>query len=59
MDKAHAFVGGYPIGPKCYVKKFGKPARIQKTVVTINNQPDLFDQLVDNDILDGNKGESK
>ncbi len=41
MDKAAAWVGAYPIGPKCLEKMDGKRLAVHMKVVK-NEQPDLF-----------------
>ena len=41
LDKAEFWVSGYPIGPECYKKRFGKPLHITSKVVK-SEQPDLF-----------------
>lgn len=41
MDKAAAWVGAYPIGPKCLEKIDGKRMPAHSKVVK-NEQPDLF-----------------
>jgi dUTP pyrophosphatase len=41
MDKVEHWVGGYPIGPKCYLKRFGANLKIANEVVKLN-QPSLF-----------------
>lgn len=46
MDKAAAWVGGYPIGPKCWEKMGDKPAKVPSIYLqlraTDDDQPDLF-----------------
>lgn len=46
MDKAAAWVGGYPIGPKCWEKMGDKPANVPSIYLqrraTDDDQPDLF-----------------
>ena len=41
MDKAAAWVGAYPIGPKCLKKMDGKRLAVHVKVVK-SEQPDLF-----------------
>jgi hypothetical protein len=41
MDKAAAWVGAYPIGPKCLEKMDGKRLNVHSKVVK-SDQPDLF-----------------
>jgi len=41
MDKAAAWVGAYPIGPKCLEKMDGKRLAVHVKVVK-SEQPDLF-----------------
>lgn len=41
MDSAAAWVGAYPIGPKCLEKMDGKRLAVHSKVVK-NEQPDLF-----------------
>jgi len=41
MDKAAAWMGAYPIGPKCLEKMDGKRLAVHMKVVK-NEQPDLF-----------------
>ena len=48
MDKAAAWVGGLPIGPKCLQKMGDKPTKVranQQHKVVRNDQPDLFAAL--------------
>jgi hypothetical protein len=50
MDKAAAWVGAYPIGPKCLEKMDGKRLAVHVKVVK-SEQPDLFgeqDELLTN-----------
>ena len=44
MDKAAAWVGGLPIGPKCWQKMGDKPTTVRGQVVR-NDQPELFDDV--------------
>ena len=44
MEKAAAWVGAYPIGPKCLEKMNGKRLAIHSKVVKVD-QPDLFGEL--------------
>jgi hypothetical protein len=44
MDKAAAWVGGLPIGPKCLQKMGDKPTKVRGQVVR-NDQPELFDAV--------------
>lgn len=44
MDKVAHWVGGHPIGPKCYLKKFGASLKIAHEVVKLE-QTDLFGEL--------------
>ena len=44
MDKAAAWVGGLPIGPKCWQKMGDKPITVRGHVVR-NDQPELFDDV--------------
>lgn len=44
MDKAAAWVGGLPIGPKCLQKMGDKPTKVKGHVVR-NDQPELFDAV--------------
>lgn len=44
MDKAAAWVGDMPIGPKCFTKMFAKKARKVSVEVVVCEQPDLFAQ---------------
>ena len=46
MDKAAAWVGAYPIGPKCLEKMDGKRLAVHVKVVK-NEQPDLFGESDD------------
>jgi hypothetical protein len=56
MDKAAAWVGAYPIGPKCLEKMDGKRLTVHSKVVK-NDQPDLFGES--NELrTDGNSGDS-
>lgn len=41
MDSAAAWVGAYPIGPKCLEKMDGKRLAVHSKVVK-SEQPDLF-----------------
>jgi ribosomal protein L35AE/L33A len=41
MDKAAAWIGSYPIGPKCLEKMHGKRLVVHSKFVK-NEQPDLF-----------------
>lgn len=41
MDKVAHWVGGYPIGPKCYLRRFGASLKIAHEVVKLD-QPSLF-----------------
>lgn len=48
MDRAAAYVGGNPIGPKCWEKIGDKPAKVPRLYLplyrlTDQNQFDLFD----------------
>ena len=48
MDKAAAWVGGLPVGPKCLQKMGDKPTPVranQQHKVVRNDQPDLFAAL--------------
>ena len=48
MDKAAAWVGGLPIGPKCLQKMGDKPTKVRankQAKVVRNEQPDLFAEL--------------
>lgn len=53
MDKAAAWVGGYPIGPKCWEKMGDKPAKVPSIYLqrraTDDDQPDLFGVDPDDD----------
>lgn len=42
MDKAAAFVGGYPIGPKCWEKMGDKPLKFKRVEVVKSDQMELF-----------------
>lgn len=44
MDKAEAWVGGLPIGPKCWQKMGDKPTIVRSHVVR-NDQQELFDDV--------------
>ncbi len=44
MDKAAAWVGAYPIGPKCLEKMHGKRLAVHSKVVK-SDQPDLFGEI--------------
>jgi hypothetical protein len=44
MDKAAAWVGAYPIGPKCLEKMHGKRLAVHSKVVK-SEQPDLFGEI--------------
>lgn len=41
MDKVAHWVGGYPIGPKCWERRYGKKLKIAHEVVKVD-QPELF-----------------
>ena len=48
MDKAAAWIGGLPVGPKCWQKMGDKPMPVranQQAKVVRNEQPDLFAEL--------------
>lgn len=48
MDKAAAWVGGLPIGPKCLQKMGDKPTKVRankQAKVVRNEQSDLFAEL--------------
>jgi len=47
MDKAAAWVGAYPIGPKCLEKMDGKRLAVHSKVVK-SEQPDLFGEQDEN-----------
>lgn len=51
MDKAAAWVGGLPIGPKCWQKMCDKPTIVHVHVVR-NDQPELFDDVVKDDAIE-------
>lgn len=45
MDKAAAWVGGHPVGPKCWEKMGNKPSKVPRVYtqhVKHTDQPDLF-----------------
>lgn len=42
MDKAAAFVGGHPIGPKCWEKMSDKPLKFKRVEVVKSDQMELF-----------------
>lgn len=42
MDKAAAFVGGHPIGPKCWEKMGDKPLKFKRVEVVKSDQMELF-----------------
>lgn len=44
MYKAAAWVGGLPIGPKCWQNMGDKPMPVRSHVVR-NDQPELFDDV--------------
>ena len=48
MDKAAAWVGGLPIGPKCLQKMGDKPTKVKGHVVR-NDQPELFDAVAEDE----------
>lgn len=43
MDKAAAWIGAYPVGPKCLEKMDGKRLNVHSKVVK-SDQPDLFEE---------------
>ena len=48
MDSAAAWIGGLPVGPKCWQKMVDKPTPVranQQAKVVRNEQPDLFSGL--------------
>jgi hypothetical protein len=49
MDKAAAWVGGLPIGPKCWQKMGDKPLNVRGHVVR-NEQPELFDDVAKDEV---------
>ena len=44
MDKVAHWVAGHPIGPKCYLKKFGSSIKLAHEVVKVD-QPELFGEI--------------
>ena len=47
MDKAEGWVGGYPFGPKCFAKAFGKAYKPHSQVVADDKTPDMFSEVVE------------
>lgn len=57
MDKAAAWIGGYPVGPKCLEKMHGPSLSIKYKTIR-NEQSDLFQQDDEIGQEDGARGVS-